>query len=308
MLSIIVCSRNSYISPKLKINIRDTIGIEHELIVIDNSSNNYSIFSAYNKGLQIAQYPILCFIHDDILFHTNNWGQKVLEHFQNNKTGIIGVAGCHYFPAKASGWWYFTNLLSGQGIQRFYKNENEYYTEHIKSFRFKKDNSTNIDVVAVDGYWMCIRKELFDKISFDDEYYGGGWHGYDIDICLQVLNLDYSVRVVFDILIEHFSNGDSGKDWLNAMILFQKKWSSVLPLVRGGSDESDREFLEQLNWELSQAFNNRDITSFKENYLMISKFKPENLSSKLITKSFIIKYTLLWELYNFFKRYKKKNK
>jgi hypothetical protein len=55
-------------------------------------------------------------MHDDILFHTNNWGQKVLGHFQDDNTGIIGVAGCHYFPQK---------LVAG-GISQIYYQDKPY--------------------------------------------------------------------------------------------------------------------------------------------------------------------------------------
>lgn len=75
MISIIICSRNKNIDSELEQNILDTIGnIVYEVINIDNSTNNYSIFQAYNKGTQIAKYPYLCFMHEDILFHTADWG------------------------------------------------------------------------------------------------------------------------------------------------------------------------------------------------------------------------------------------
>ena len=55
MLSLIICSRHSDISDKLKDNIQKTIIAEYELIVIDNSKNKYSIFSAYNEGVKKAR-------------------------------------------------------------------------------------------------------------------------------------------------------------------------------------------------------------------------------------------------------------
>lgn len=88
MISIIICSRKNYISSKLLQNINDTIGTLYELITIDNSSNKYSIFSAYNLGVKQAKYPFLCFMHDDILFNTESWGRKVINHFNNSKIGI----------------------------------------------------------------------------------------------------------------------------------------------------------------------------------------------------------------------------
>lgn len=52
MISIIICNRKKVLDPKLENNIKSTIGIEYEIINIDNSDNRYNIFQAYNKGIQ----------------------------------------------------------------------------------------------------------------------------------------------------------------------------------------------------------------------------------------------------------------
>ena len=70
MISIIICSRTASISDELNQNIDQTIGIPYELVVIDNSENLYSIFSAYNEGVKRSKYEMLCFMHDDIIFKT----------------------------------------------------------------------------------------------------------------------------------------------------------------------------------------------------------------------------------------------
>ena len=70
MISIIICSMNPDISAELRQNIADTIGCEYELVVIDNSRNQLSIFQAYNRGVQRSKGDILCFMHDDLLMHT----------------------------------------------------------------------------------------------------------------------------------------------------------------------------------------------------------------------------------------------
>jgi hypothetical protein len=55
------------------------------LIVIDNSENAYSILEAYNLGIEISKGDFLCLIHDDVLFHTKNWGSIVQDVFEQNK-------------------------------------------------------------------------------------------------------------------------------------------------------------------------------------------------------------------------------
>lgn len=76
---------------------KETIGIEYELIIIDNSQNNHSIFSAYNEGVKRAKYPYLCFMHDDILYLPRLGVKKLIDHFQQEETGIIGVLGSAAF-------------------------------------------------------------------------------------------------------------------------------------------------------------------------------------------------------------------
>ena len=95
MINIIICSRHKEISSELRTNLQSTIGVDFELIVVDNSQNIYSIFQAYNEGVKRSCYPYLCFMHEDILFHTQDWGEKVMAHFEDTKVGLIGVAGGH---------------------------------------------------------------------------------------------------------------------------------------------------------------------------------------------------------------------
>ena len=74
MISLIICSTHSDISAELKQNIDTTIGYDHEYVVIDNSDNRHSIFSAYNEGIRRSKGDILVFMHQDIGYQTINWG------------------------------------------------------------------------------------------------------------------------------------------------------------------------------------------------------------------------------------------
>ena len=78
MISIIICSRTQAISKDLSENVQNTVGCDHELVIIDNSENQYSIFEAYNLGIKQSKGEYLCFAHDDILFHTKGALQKNL--------------------------------------------------------------------------------------------------------------------------------------------------------------------------------------------------------------------------------------
>lgn len=235
MITIIICSRDCKISQQLKDLIKETIGVKYELIVIDNSLNKYSISSAYNEGIRRAHFPYLCFMHDDVLIHTINWGEKVISHFKNRKIGIIGVVGSHYMPQTPSGW-YLPHVVSGGCIQRFQSGDH-FRSEHkIDLNRFI--NRKSIEAVAIDGMWFCIPKELFDKVSFDDGIYKG-FHCYDLDICFQIRKIGLQVHIISDIVIEHFSSGFYSHEWIIDTLLFYDKWKEILPQVAGVNISSE---------------------------------------------------------------------
>lgn len=229
MISLIICSRKSYIPLELKDNISETIGLEYELIVVDNSKNKYSIFSAYNEGVKRAIFPFLCFIHDDILFHTQDWGTKVINHFQNTKVGLIGTMGSHFMPKTPIGW-YQSRVTSGGGLQRVLKNKKNSVEEQMDLIYLK--DKLSIEAVVVDGLWFCIPKSMFSQISFDELTFNG-FHCYDLDICLQTRKAGFQVRIISDILIEHFSYGSFTEEWVKNTVLFFEKWKEQLPQVAG---------------------------------------------------------------------------
>jgi len=249
MVSLIICSRNETISSELKINIQSTINVEYELIVIDNSKNEYTIFQAYNLGVSRAKYPYLCFMHEDIFYHTKNWGNRISDHFQDNKVGLIGVVGGHYMPKCPASWW-STEYNSGRFIQGFY-DDYQYDIKTISYLRYKRPDALSINVASVDGFWFCIPHELFSVIKFDEDTFKG-FHCYDTDICFQILNINKDVRVVSDILIEHASNGAQDSAFLKQRIICFDKWTKFLPFIRGieisDDDIEDRlKFAEDMN-------------------------------------------------------------
>ena len=164
----------------------------------------------------------MCFMHDDIKYFTDNWGQAVINHFKDEHTGAIGIAGGPYMPSMPGSWW-AGGLVSEIIVPR----TSEDIKPSLKNFDDKEPGKSR--VVVLDGVWMCVRRSLFEQISFDEAFFSG-YHFYDIDICLQINALGYKLYSVFDILIKHFSAGDMNKLWLNNAMLLQKKWKRQLPV------------------------------------------------------------------------------
>jgi len=223
MLSIVICSKHKTLRKEFVDNIINTVGIDYEIISIDNSENQYSIFSAYNLGASKSKYLYICFVHEDVFFHSQNWGEKVIEHLQNPNTGIIGLAGAGTVTRVPAAW---SSLLS--------QSQNMIQSDHSgkKATEINRIplnyNLSERSVIVLDGVFMCMRRELMEEIHFDEQL--SGFHGYDYDISLQSATKGYINKVIYDIELEHFSRGKTDRDYFRNLITVFKKWESYLPL------------------------------------------------------------------------------
>ena len=255
MISFIICSRNSDVSKELRDNILETVGCKCELVVIDNSRNDNSIFQAYNEGVRRAKGDILCFMHEDVLFRSMEWGNRIAQYFvEDEKIGVIGFAGSHFLPA-APMYWYSSPFISQKNLN----NDQGVVKEHAHEDWFA--GRSIIEVVAVDGFCFFARKSLFEFIRFDETTYNG-FHLYDMDICMQVIEAKYKVCVCRDVLAEHcwsqkklFTKEGSDLFMYN-LNLFVDKWKGkkMLPIWRGL--DLPAEMFKRVNRVFRQAYVN----------------------------------------------------
>lgn len=226
MISIIVCSRIPKVDDSYANNIKGTIGnVSYELIWIDNSQNQYSIFEAYNKGVGLSNGEYLCFAHEDIVYHSKDWGRIVCDVFaQNTEVGMLGLVGGHVLTPISTCWW-ATDRRRGALRQGLYRNG--VYETHMLTWTKSEDKDKF--VVSVDGVWMVIRRDLFRKICFDADTYSG-FHFYDMDISMQINNLGYKIMIVEGIDVEHKSTGKVNASFYRNCIAFHNKWDSMLPV------------------------------------------------------------------------------
>jgi len=229
MISIVISSSNPGYLTAVKENVRETIGVPYEVITVPNGDGKRGICEVYNAAAAQAKFDILCFMHEDIQFHTQDWGHNVVEVLSNPKVGLLGVAGSKYKSLMPGGWscpgisipWHKANF-----IQRF-KFE-DLQTQH---FVYNTSDEQVSEVATLDGVWLCTRKTVFKTIKFDEQLLRG-FHGYDLDYSLQVAR-QYKVCVTFGVLIEHFSEGNYSADWLDAMLKLHNKHKDALPRIVG---------------------------------------------------------------------------
>ncbi|WEK69114.1 MAG: glycosyltransferase [Candidatus Chryseobacterium colombiense] len=255
MISIIISSYLPHYFSALEKNIAETIGVPYEIIKIDNPGL-MGICEAYNQGAKKARFDNLVFLHEDIVFKTPNWGNRLILHLDQENTGLIGIAGSSYVPVAPSSWtvaekYNFVNILQGN------KQNNDSVSIHST-----KENRTK--VFAVDGVFLAIKKENYTHIRFDEEL--KGFHGYDLDFSLRVAK-KFQNYVIDDILIQHFSQGNRDKKWLDSNIIIKEKIGTNFPHEKNSETEKNI-FLSFLY----QYFIYYPITS--KNILFTLKFFP----------------------------------
>jgi hypothetical protein len=227
MISVVVCSQSVALFKAFEYNVLNTIGCDAEVIRIDNADKRFSICAAYNYGYAQTSFPIVCFVHEDVLFQTSQWGILLTDYFNNNeKIGVIGIAGGVYKTRVASPWWASEpgwKEHKRMNLIQHYKNN----TKPSRSIFINPFNEQFSEVISVDGVFMAVRKNVLLNYSFDDQLLTG-FHGYDLDFCLKVSER-WKIAVVYNITLEHFSGGNTDLNWYADLLNIHFKWQKSLP-------------------------------------------------------------------------------
>ena len=247
--------------------------------------NRYGICAAYNLGANKSKFDVLCFSHEDILFHTNEWGVKVSDILSREAIGIIGNAGAIYKTKSPSGSWSYPEKYN---FQR--KNVYQHYNDHSILNVRNPSNESLSQVVTLDGMWLCMRKQVWSEYMFDEQTFNG-FHFYDMDICFQVTQ-KYKIYVTYNVLIEHLSSGTVNRDWIDSSIIFCNKWNLKLPASIIEVSKSLQNNIEmEVSYELiklmiRERYNRLSIVK----YFVIFIFQPPLLSADKI--KYILKLML----------------
>jgi glycosyltransferase involved in cell wall biosynthesis len=183
MISIIISFSNPEYLSAVKKNIDETVGIPYEILAVPNGDGKRGICEVYNAAGALAKYDVLCFMHEDVILHTPDWGKKVVEIMNDPEIGLLGVAGSKYKSLIPCGWscpgittpWHKANF-----IQRF-----KFADIPTQHFVYNTDAEDLSEVATLDGVWMCTKKGVFNAFKFDERLLTG-FHGYDLDYALQV--------------------------------------------------------------------------------------------------------------------------
>lgn len=223
MISVVICSVNRDLAVQVSRNIGETIGVDWEMILIDNSVDKKGITEVYNLGASRAKFDIITFVHEDVLFNTQNWGALIIRYFREDKDlSVVGVAGSKYKSRTLSGW--ATGIRSLDCCNILHLD-----TYGVQQKIYSNPLSKNIDyTVTVDGVFISTRKTSWIENKFSNTI--KGFHLYDIDYSFRQ-SLNSKVAVTFEIDMVHITKGGNfGNEWLMNTIMWHEAWRSRLPV------------------------------------------------------------------------------
>jgi len=222
VISIIVCSVKPTLLKDFENNVEKTIGVAHELIVIDNRNSSKGLCRVYNEGLRQVKYDLVCFCHEDILFNTQDWGTELKNVFDKNAhIGLVGVAGAVYKSAFPNPWisvpfnYYRTNLTQED-------------VDGSLSHRQNLDEGDYSHVAVLDGCFISGKRSTFQQFPWNENLLSG-FHLYDMDICLRV-GRQATIAVSNHIGLIHRSGGELDRAWLRESETFHTHYKDQLPL------------------------------------------------------------------------------
>ena len=180
---------------------------------------------------------MLCFVHEDVEFQTEGWGQIIAAKLAEADCGVIGFAGSILKLKHLTGW------HNGGGDLR------AHYVHYMRGGHHPIDrNPDGVDfspVVTLDGMCLFVRREVWSETLFDEQTFPR-FHGYDIDFTLAVA-CRYRNYVCNKVFIEHFSTGGYTREWIRTMKRLHRKWRDRLPMFAMPMPQSEIDRYERIS-------------------------------------------------------------
>lgn len=224
MISIIICSINKQKFDQTSDSIKNTIGAEYEIIRIDNSIKNWGICKAYNYGAKEAKGDYLCFMHEDIIFKSQGWGDELIKFVDITvNCGVIGFAGSNYVSRFHAFWWY-----NGKIVRNYFTPASK--DKSLLIHKKTHDTERYIPTVVLDGLFLFCSRSTWASSPFDEDTFTH-FHFYDMDFSLSKFNEGLTNYVCNTIDLVHLSSGTLARDHFDNAILFRNKYRHLLPLI-----------------------------------------------------------------------------
>jgi hypothetical protein len=274
MITIGYSTRQS--NPELQEYLKKSCGVPKAQVIEKVNNGEKSLNQTYNEILQESENDIVILCHDDLYFETKGWGFKVIEHFQKNDFGILGVAGSTYLPMSGM-WWEDKRKMIGivNHEHEGKKWESKYSEEQGKKIK---------QTVLVDGLFIAVDKNRI-KQNFNEKIQG--FHFYDLEFCIGNYEKEVKIGVITNIRITHKSIGMTNEQWEENRKLFAERHKEILP-IKLPKNEKLKVLISCLNVksmdeETTDLINmSQDVISKGHSVTLVSEI-DESLTSKLKT-------------------------
>jgi len=251
-LSIIIVNYNvRKLLEQALISIRKAVkGIQSEIFVVDNNSSdgsdimikehfpdvqlisnkeNLGFSKANNQALKLAKGSFICLINPDTIVQGDTF-TTCLTYFKNNDD--VGALGCKIinpdgtiqpacrrsFPTP---WVAFSKII---GLARLFPNS-KLFSKYNLSYH---DPDKTIEVDAISGSFMMVRKKTIDEVGYLDESFF--LFGEDLDWCYRIKEGGWKIVYLPLTKIIHYKGSstqkagfDSIKVFYQAMQIFVRK-------------------------------------------------------------------------------------
>jgi tetratricopeptide (TPR) repeat protein len=210
-VSVIICSITPSRFEKVCASYRSLLeGVPHEIIGIHDAR---SLCEGYNRGIRRANGDVLVFSHDDVEIVSPDFAARLLGHLENQD--LVGIAGTNRLVSGnwISGGW---PHLHGQVGSEVAKPGSLIVTV------YQIAGPTAAGVESLDGVFLAARRELVERIAFDETTFDG-WHLYDLDFSLTAHAAGFRTAVCNDLCLIHDSIGTYNEDWQRYARRFEEK-------------------------------------------------------------------------------------
>jgi tetratricopeptide (TPR) repeat protein len=171
-------------------------GVPHEIVAIHDAR---SLCEGYNRALRQARGEWIVFSHDDIEVLADDFAARLARHLTSHQ--LVGVCGTSRLTGgtwHAAGWPHLRGLVAHR-----YPDSGRF---RVMVLDAEADVST--DVQALDGLFFAARREVVERIRFDEQTFDG-FHLYDLDFSFAAHLAGFDVAVCHDIPMIHYTYADA---------------------------------------------------------------------------------------------------
>lgn len=189
--------------------------VPHEIIGINDAR---SLCEGYNRGIGRAAGDILVLSHDDIEIINPDFAARLLGHL--SRQDLVGIAGT-------------TRLISGNWVDAGWPHVHGQIGSQIHKpgslmvTAYQVRGTVVPQVQALDGAFLALRREVFERVQFDENTFDG-WHLYDLDFVFAAHLAGVRTAVCNDLCVVHNSIGAYAAQWHQYVERFEQKYRGRL--------------------------------------------------------------------------------